>query len=1022
MSKLFNRAKMTTTTAGTGNLTLGSAADGFVTFAAAGVVNGDVVRYCIEAENGTDFEIGEGSYTASGTVLSRADADVQLSSNSNNRITLAAGTHNVFITAADSDFAQEITVTVAAGKFVIDGTSQQIITLLPSITYRLDQSDSTNSSHPLVLASGSADGSTYSTGIRTVGTPGSKGAYTEVKLEQDAPALWYKCSSHSNMGNSVNTGAQPVGTGVTVYASQSAMLAADASSAVTEGSLHYDTGANKLYVKMGDASSTGFYLLASITNASPTISSPSTGTAFELDGSPNPTTISISASDSDAGQALNYYYTVSTGTVGSGTTVTTSATSNGTYASSGNAVAGSSNASTNSHFRINPSNSVATSFSLTFYVTDGTNIANTICSFSLAFTIPNSRYTALLMSANAAGDNSTFTDSSPTTPHTITPNSDPAQGSFSPYRQGGYAAEFDATGDYLSTSTSSDFSFGTGDFTVECWVTKDALTHKGIWQISNSSSGLQSSNYTNTIALGYQNSVLQIYGAGNSPTASAPITAKTWFHVAYVRSSNVSKLYCDGTEIISQSDTTNYAHTNMVIGGYYDSSYLHNGKISNLRVVKGTAVYTSNFTPPTEPLTATSNTKLLACFLPYIADANTQVTPKTITVSGDPKVVPSSPYDNTTQNAATDSGSVYFDGTNSLTTPNSTDFDLVYNNFTIKFWMYPISVTGYNKAVQRYDNTAGSWSFGIQADKTVRLLTRNSSGLTNNIFSSKLISYNQWYYVEISPTTTKLNGETWISSSNTALGTHGANRPLIIGSGANNSGVPEAYFHGYISDFQIVNGGTATESTIPTAPMSTDSNSKIHLKLLESKVFDKSQSSNLALKGNATGSTSQTKFAAASLALDGSGDYAVSTDSTNYNFGTGDLTLEAWVYWTGSGSNVILDTRSTTSASDGVMIRTNSSGYLEMYSGSSRIADNTALTANAWVFVQMTRASNVSKLYKNSVQVGNNYSDSVNYSHDGCVVGADVGGGSGWAGFLSDVRVTKGLARTASTPTAALKG
>jgi len=211
MSKLFNRAKMTTTTTGTGNLTLGSAASGFVTFATAGVVNGDVVRYCIEAENGTDFEVGQGTYTASGTVLSRADADVQLSSNSNNRITLAAGTHNVFITAADSDFTQEITVTVAAGKFVIDGTSQQIITLLPSITYRLDQSDSTNSSHPLVLASGSADGSTYSLGVRTVGTPGSKGSYTEVKLEQDAPALWYKCSSHSGMGASVNLAAPASG-------------------------------------------------------------------------------------------------------------------------------------------------------------------------------------------------------------------------------------------------------------------------------------------------------------------------------------------------------------------------------------------------------------------------------------------------------------------------------------------------------------------------------------------------------------------------------------------------------------------------------------------------------------------------------------------------------------------------------------------------------------------------------------------------------------------------------------------
>ena len=104
-----------------------------------------------------------------------------------------------------------VTVVNSGGnKYALDGTVQQLGLLAPSITYRFDQSDSSNSGHPLLLSTTSdgthGGGSAFSTGVTAVGTPGSAGAYTQVKLEQDAPdTLYYYCSSHSGMGGEIDS-------------------------------------------------------------------------------------------------------------------------------------------------------------------------------------------------------------------------------------------------------------------------------------------------------------------------------------------------------------------------------------------------------------------------------------------------------------------------------------------------------------------------------------------------------------------------------------------------------------------------------------------------------------------------------------------------------------------------------------------------------------------------------------------------------------------------------------------------
>tara|TARA_B100001939_G_scaffold113840_1_gene98410 strand:+ start:6284 stop:7447 length:1164 start_codon:yes stop_codon:yes gene_type:complete len=104
-----------------------------------------------------------------------------------------------------------VTVVSTAGgnKYFIDGVQQPTLELFEGNTYRFDQSDSSNSGHPLRLSTTSdgthGGGSIYSTGVVTFGTPGTSGAYTEITVAVSAPTLYYYCSVHSGMGGQANT-------------------------------------------------------------------------------------------------------------------------------------------------------------------------------------------------------------------------------------------------------------------------------------------------------------------------------------------------------------------------------------------------------------------------------------------------------------------------------------------------------------------------------------------------------------------------------------------------------------------------------------------------------------------------------------------------------------------------------------------------------------------------------------------------------------------------------------------------
>jgi hypothetical protein len=215
---------------------------------------------------------------------------------------------------------------------------------------------------------------------------------------------------------------------------------------------------------------------------------------------------------------------------------------------------------------------------------------------------------SLLMHFSGSDGSTTFIDNSPVTKSfTVNGNS---QISTAQSKFGGTSAYFDGTGDYLSTNSSNNFAFGTGDFTVEFWIYSSdvsSATQRGFLQTSDTAGGLKTT-YTSGILLyqggnssgGTLNGGLSANVAGtNLGSSTAVITTNTWYHIALVRNSGTSTLYVNGTSVGSGTTTGNCSGTYLSIGGYYNTSYLYQGYLDELRITKGVARYTTNFTPQT---------------------------------------------------------------------------------------------------------------------------------------------------------------------------------------------------------------------------------------------------------------------------------------------------------------------------------------------------------------------------------------------------------------------------------------
>lgn len=210
---------------------------------------------------------------------------------------------------------------------------------------------------------------------------------------------------------------------------------------------------------------------------------------------------------------------------------------------------------------------------------------------------PHYANVSLLLHGDGADNGTVFTDNSPS-PKTVTAYGD-AKTSTAQSKFGGTSIFFDGNGDYLVSPSNSAFQFGTGDFTIEAWV----YIPTGISGSYAAICDIRSSPYGNGAVLFKLNSSRQLgyYGATETNT-TATVPLSTWTHVAISRSSGTTRLFISGDLSATVADGDNKSINGCYIGRVYDNAHpAFSGYIDELRITKGVARYTANFTPPAAP-------------------------------------------------------------------------------------------------------------------------------------------------------------------------------------------------------------------------------------------------------------------------------------------------------------------------------------------------------------------------------------------------------------------------------------
>jgi hypothetical protein len=631
-------------------------------------------------------------------------------------------------------------------------------------------------------------------------------------------------------------------------------------------------------------------------------------------------------------------------------------------------------------------------------------------------------YVTMLLHGNGTNgaQNNTFLDSS-TNNFTITRNGNTTQGTFSPYGSL-WSNYFDTSGDSLTVPYGSTLALGTGDCTIEAWVYLVSYPQQFNNIVDVRESSVSYSN--NAISFSVENDGTFTFYAGSYSsathvleTASGKVSLNAWTHLALTRSSGTTKLYVNGVEEASSANAWNQTSgtaTTLYIGNAVVARQV-NGYISNLRIVKGTAVYTGAFTPNTTPLTSITNTALLTCQSNRFIDNSSNAF--TITRNGDVSVQRFSPFAPTAAySTATIGGSGYFDGSGDYLTATA---NTLSGEFTVEGWVYR-NTNSTTAAVLEF--------FGIGDSNTTTgfQVYVGNSGTSLYVYSNNAVQINGgdvvqkfgWTHVAVvrnssNVVTLYVNG-TAVGSTWTTSATFSADR--YVGAGYYNGGI-DGVWTGYISGYRVTTTAVYTGTfTPPTSPPTAITNTQLLLNFTNAGIIDNAMMNDLETVGNAQISTSVKKYGTGSIAFDGTGDYLTIPFSQNFVFGAGNWTVELWVYLNSTGRQgfVALEDNNGTNVPWEIGLNaSNKFRALVQTSGGQVVIDGTTTpSTSTWYHIAAVRNGATVTLYVNGTsEATGSVSTNALVAETNSVYVGQYAYGFQFNGYIDDLRITKGIAR-----------